>query len=84
MMGDIMTTKNKPNAPKRPTLAEEVANIEGLSAAEIDAELESYGIDPEPAIRKVKAMVEDKLVEWRRRGILHRKEDLAHAGRGEN
>ena len=73
-----MNVKNKPNATKRPTLEEEVADIERLSPAEIDAELRRLNIDAEPAIRKVKEMVKDKLAEWRRRGVLHAEHEMTH------
>ena len=74
-----MKAKKNPNAPKRPTLEEEVANVERLSPAEVDAELKRFNIDPEPAIRKVKEMVQDKLTEWRRRGVLHAEKQMTHA-----
>lgn len=78
-----MKTKNKPSAPKRRTLAEEVADIERLSDEEINAELARHSIDPEPGIKKVKAMVQDKLTEWRR-GLLHGKKEVVHAGGGDD
>jgi hypothetical protein len=63
---------------KRPSLQEEVANIERLSPSEIAAELKRYNIDPEPAIRNVQAMIHDKLAEWRRRGVLPAGKEVAH------
>lgn len=79
-----MNAKNKPSSPKRRTVEEELANVEQLSPAEIDAELERYNINPEPAIKKVKAMVQQKLNDWRKRGVLHSQNEVAHAGGGDD
>ena len=40
-----------------------------MSSEEIDAELKAAGIDPQPTIDAVQALVRRKLAEWKREAI---------------
>jgi hypothetical protein len=88
--GMDMNAKKKPNRSKPAVdLQTDIASVEAMSDQELDATLAQYGIDPQPAIDKVRAMVQNKLHEWRARGVLHAEETVAahptsdHAVNGE-
>jgi hypothetical protein len=74
-----MNVKNriKPPAPAAPTLEDDINSIEGMTDDEIDAELESYGINPKCAVEKVTSSVRDKLNAYsREEGRLHARETV--------
>jgi hypothetical protein len=48
-----------------------IRHYEAMSATDIEAELLLAGIDPRPTIDAVTELVNQRLEEWRLRGVLH-------------
>ena len=65
------STKEPPSSFSDRQLDAEIKYYEWMSDEEIDAELHRLGIDPEPTIKAVAKLVQAKLNEWQRRGLLH-------------
>lgn len=63
-----MTDKAKPS-PSTRNASQIIKHYEDMSAADIEAELASKGLDPRPTIEAVTRLVQGKLDEWRRGGL---------------
>jgi len=75
-MSDIIG-KKKPRPFAGKSTKAIIKHYQDMSAAEIDAELQHFGIDPRPTIEAVTKLVHDKLEELGVRGGLHQKKKLA-------